>query len=424
MRVLHLTDLYAPVIGGLERHVETLSKALAQRGHSVAVATLDGERAPRFENADGVRIHRLRSISQRLPVHTEARQPFHPTFPDPGVMAGLRRVLAEERPDVVHAHSWIVYSFIPLRAWSKARLVVTLHSFSLVCAKQVYVHKGRPCSGPAYLKCIDCAADQYGRLKSLAVTTGLRLSRPLHEHVDRYLAVSSAVARVAAAKGARTREAVEVVPGFNPDDVLGEIASVERPSFLPKKDGYLLFVGALGPHKGLDVLLQAYAGLVDPVPLVVIGTRRHDTPHDVPAGVTVFRDVPHAQVMRAWAHCGVAVVPSVCQESFGMVAIEAMACGRPVVASDIGGLSDIVVDGKTGLLVPPGEVGMLRHALRTLLADSSLRARMGEAARARARLYTASAVVTRIEDVYMELVGDDRPRSRDGVPECILTRGP
>ena len=406
MRVLHLTDLYPPVIGGLERHVQLLSRELVRRGHDVAVATLAGDEAPAFEIDDGVRVHRLKGWTQRLGVHEEARRPFHPTFPDPGVMAGLRHVLARERPDVVHAHSWILYSFVPLKSWSGARLVVTLHNFGLVCAKQVYVHKGRPCSGPAYTKCIDCAGDQYGVAKSFGLATGLRVSSRLHDHVDKYLAVSSAVARVAAEWAPSARGRLEVVPAFNPDDVFDEAAQVARPSFLPPDDGYLLFVGALGPHKGLDLLFDAYAGLAERVPLVVIGTPRHDTPARFPRGVIVARDVPHPEVMRAWAGCAIAVVPSVCEEAFGTVAIEAMACGRPVVASDAGGLPDLVVDGETGLVVPRGDARALHDALRALLDDPARRRRMGEAGRRRSRLFTASTVAGRIEDVYSALLCD------------------
>jgi glycosyltransferase involved in cell wall biosynthesis len=83
----------------------------------------------------------------------------------------------------------------------------------------------------------------------------------------------------------------------------------------------------------------------------------------------------------------VAVVPSL-YEPFGLVALEALACGVPVIASAVGGLKEIVLDGESGLLVPPGDVSALARALRLLLTDDSLRMRLGVGARLRAREFS------------------------------------
>jgi glycosyltransferase involved in cell wall biosynthesis len=119
--------------------------------------------------------------------------------------------------------------------------------------------------------------------------------------------------------------------------------------------------------------------------------------------VTVARNAPHAQVMAAWSRCAVGVVPSIWPEPLSLAAVEAMACGRPVVASATGGLPDAVIHGETGLLVPAGDVSALREALCTLLSNPALCRRMGEAARRRARLFTASAITARIERVYADV---------------------
>jgi glycosyltransferase involved in cell wall biosynthesis len=229
--------------------------------------------------------------------------------------------------------------------------------------------------------------------------------------VDRYLAISEAVREASLSGTGQPPQDIEVVPTFIPDDVVEEGRRAGRPDFLPPHDDYILFVGALGAHKGLPVLLEAYQGLQEKAPLVVIGTDRHDTPERFPDGVTVVHNAPHAQVMAAWAHCLVGVVPSVWPEPFGQVAIEAQASGRPVVASAIGGLRDAVADGETGLLVPPGDAQGLREALCMLLRDPQLRARMGEAGRVRARRFMASAVTDRIEQIYAEVLAGQCPAS-------------
>jgi glycosyltransferase involved in cell wall biosynthesis len=400
-----VSDFYPPVIGGMERHVQTLSHELVRRGHDVAVATLWQDGSPAFERDQGVHVHRLSGLTRLLtPFYESKERHFHPTLPDPGIMAGLRRVIAQERPDIVHARGWMLYSHLPLKVWSKAKLVVTLHDFSLVCPTKTYVHDGRVCQGARFAKCVQCASAQYGTARACALTAGLHISSRLHKHVDRYIAISSAVRDASIAATGSPPQAVDVVPTFIPDGAVKQAATTERPSFLPGHDNYILFVGALGRHKGLNVLLDAYVGLHDPAPLIVIGTERSDTPAQFPVGVTVVRNAPHAQVMAAWAHAAVGVVPSVWPEPFGQVAIEAMACGRAVIASNIGGLRDAVIDGETGVMVPPGDVTALREALRMLMSDPARRARMGEAGRHRAQLFFASTVVPRIEQVYAQVL--------------------
>src|SRR5205809_3939099 len=130
MRILMVSDFYPPVIGGLERYVQLLAHELLRRGHQVSVATLRHEGAPAYELDAGVRVQRLAGWNRLLaPFYASSARPFHPTAPDPGVMAGLRRVVAHERPDIVHAHSWMLYSWLPLKQWSKAGLIVTLHDY-------------------------------------------------------------------------------------------------------------------------------------------------------------------------------------------------------------------------------------------------------------------------------------------------------
>ena len=411
MRVLMVTDFYPPIIGGLERYVQMLARELVRRGHSVAVATLWHEGSPAFEADEGVRVYRLIGWNKALtPFYEQRERHFHPTVPDPGVMAGLRRVLARERPDIVHAHGWMLYSFLPLKARGRAKLIVTLHDYGLICSKKTYLYQGRVCDGPAYAKCVACAGAQYGALKALALTTGLRAAGRLHGRVDRYVAVSRAVRQASLRGAGAPPRPIEVLPSFIPDNLLATMHEAVRPAFLPPDDDYILFVGVLGAFKGLHVLLEAYQGLEDVAPLVLIGTEHTDTPECFPAGVTVVRNAPHATVMAAWRHCALGVVPSLWPDPQPLVTLEAMAAGRPVVASAVGGLPDAVVDGETGVLVPPGNVEALREALRALLHDPERRARLGAAGRLRVRQFAASSVIERIEALYADVLsGSEQP---------------
>jgi glycosyltransferase involved in cell wall biosynthesis len=407
MRILMLSDFYPPSIGGIERHVQTLSRELVQRGHHVAVATLQHRGSPAFEDDEGVRIHRLAGWKQMLaPFYQDQKHPFHPPFPDPSVMASLRRVVKQERPDIVHAHKWILYSFIGLKAWSGAKLVVTLHDTSLICPTMTYLHNGQVCNGPSYLKCVRCASSHYGRGKGFLLSSGMKLSSYLHRYVDKYIAVSSAMRNASIRGTGYPPKPIEVVPTFISGMGEDEASHSKRPTFLPPKDNYILFVGRDSATKGIDVLLEAYAELSDLAPLVLMIAEPSNTRKRFPAGVIVACNVPHAQVMAGWKHCAVGVVPSILPDACPTVAMEAMAMERPVIGSRIGGLPDIIVDGKSGLLVEPGNVSALREALRALLVDPARRAQMGAIGRQRARLFTIGTIANQIEQIYMELLNN------------------
>jgi glycosyltransferase involved in cell wall biosynthesis len=140
-----------------------------------------------------------------------------------------------------------------------------------------------------------------------------------------------------------------------------------------KEPPFVLYSGRLSAEKGIRELVAAAAGLE----LTVAG----DGPlrADVPQALGF---VPREALQRLYGEAAVLACPSH-REGFGLACAEAMACGTPVVASAVGGLLDLVQDGETGLLVPPGDVAALRAALERLLADRGLRARLGTAARER-----------------------------------------
>ena len=146
----------------------------------------------------------------------------------------------------------------------------------------------------------------------------------------------------------------------------------------------MLFAGRLSPEKGILELVDAAREMK----LVVAG----DGPlRDRVPGALGF--VPHAELGPLYERAAVVACPSQ-REGFGVVCAEAMAYGRPVVASAVGGLLDLVVDGETGLLVPPRDVSALRSALERLLGDAELRRRLGTAARQRIQEHFAWPAVT------------------------------
>jgi starch synthase len=190
-----------------------------------------------------------------------------------------------------------------------------------------------------------------------------RLARAVLRRARGVIAVSTALAEEARTLGARE---VTVVPN-----------GVELPPEpgLEAGDPYVLFAGRLSAEKGVEELVAAADGLR----LVVAG----DGPlRGLVPGALGW--VPRPELERLLAGAAVVVCPSR-REGFGVACAEAMAYGRAVVASDVGGLRDLVRDGETGLLVPPQDPAELRAALDRLLDDPELRARLGAAAREHVR---------------------------------------
>jgi glycosyltransferase involved in cell wall biosynthesis len=209
------------------------------------------------------------------------------------------------------------------------------------------------------------------------------LARRILRSAAAVVTASSALAETARELGARD---VVVIPHGV------ELPASTEPEAAPP---HVLYVGRLSAEKGVQELARAATGLE----LVVAG----DGPlREVFPGALGF--VPHEQLGRLYGRAAVVACPSR-REGFGMACLEAMAHGRPVVASAVGGLRDLVADGETGLLVPPGDPAALRRAIQQLLGDAGLRRRMGAAARERAReRFSWEAHAEGMREVYAEAV--------------------
>jgi glycosyltransferase involved in cell wall biosynthesis len=410
MKILHLTDLFAPTIGGTETHVLSLVRERVRRGHEMSVATLvlrDGQPSDDVEDI-GFRVHRIAASFTRLSGGWAAveRSPYHPPFPDPVVAATLRRIIEREQPDAIHAHNWMIYSYLAFKAKRHPPVLWMQHDYSIACAKKTrrYASDDERCPGASPGRCVRCASGQYGAAKATAITLGLFASNAtLLRRVDAVVANSAPVA-LRAREATGLRGDVGVVSSFIEDGLAEKADSIPRPSYLPVADGYLLYVGGLGPHKGTRDLIDAYERLVAPPPLVVLGVPMDGQPQRWPAGTILRTHVAHDEVMAAFAHCAMGIVPSRWEEPFGFVALEANAVGRPVVATRVGGLASVVHDGVTGVLVEPRDPPSLAAAIQGLLDDPVRATAMGAAGRAHAAGYSVRLAAPRFDALLEELV--------------------
>lgn len=417
LRILIVSDHYPPFIGGAHRQTQLLSRTLLQRGHAVAVATVWQPGLPEVEDDAGVQVHRLKQVRAFLPTSARgAKQKHQPPFPDPITVLGLRRLINEFKPDVIHSYGWFSYSSALALVGKDIPLLISARDYAYSCATRTLVQNGvQICSGPAPLKCLQCAAHLYGKPKGYMAVAGVYTGRGLLKHkLSGIHSISTYVQEIVgrdfmpdSGRGPQDGVLEAIIPSFREDD-REETASVEPDiqKYLDKlpREPFILFVGALRLVKGLQQLLAAYETLDAPPPLVLIGTKESDTPREIPRGVVLLESFPHKAVMLAWHRALFGVIPSLWPEPLGSVVYEGMSRGKAMIGTTPGGHTDMIIDHETGLLVPQGDVDALANAMRELLDDPLLCKQLGEAARERAHQFTAAVVVPRFEQLYHQLV--------------------
>ncbi|HYH28072.1 MAG TPA: glycosyltransferase family 4 protein, partial [Actinomycetota bacterium] len=280
------------------------------------------------------------------------------------------RALARFSPDVVHVHEPLVPGPSMVATRDRAPVVATFHAY----------------------------ADRAALLSAAA---------PLLRRVWRRISVPVAVSEAARAFVAARfgDEGIRVVP----NGVEVELFAQSRPADLPPGRP-ILFVNRLDPRKGFVVMVEAFEKLAASHPgsiLVVAGDgpdRRAvgRLPSALRTRVVMLGSVPHEELPSFHAAAEVACAPAVGRESFGIVLVEAMASGLPVVASDIAGYREVVRHGVEGLLVRPRDPGELAGALARVMDDGVLAKRLGEAGRERAARYSWDRVTGEIEDLYRQ----------------------
>jgi len=321
---------------------------------------------------------------------------------------------------VIHLHN--LYSLAPeadrVLARSGRPVIQTVHDFSQLCPNAWLTHPdGTPCPGDAGARCFqhDCGQN-YPYDAKLVLIPRLRL-RLLRGFLSAAICPSRFLADLMARHGFT---GIRRIPYF-----------VDLERFRPADDerapDRLLYVGRLDPEKGVEYLLDAMAIIRREVPaatLTVVGDgSRADALRERTArlgltdAVTFVPRVPHEEVVRHYATATLKILPSIWAEQFGIVGLEAMAVGLPVVGFDVGGVSDWLADGETGCLVRPRDTEALAAQTIRLLRAPEERARMSERARDRAREFTRERNVDAVEALYGEVAGTARatePDAADG----------
>jgi phosphatidylinositol alpha-mannosyltransferase len=372
MRIALVSPYDFPYPGGVTQHIHYLDKHFRELGHQVKIIAPCGGEEP-GQLPDNVVVTTTRILS--IPFSgSKARIPY-----SPAVNWRVKRALHGEEFDIVHAHEPMTLP-VPIMALTHSRSVNvgTFHAYR--DSHLIY---------------------QYGR----------RIFQPFFDKLHGKIAVSEAARDTVARYFGG--EFVIIPNGIDVERFGGEhVQPVEQYA-----DGRpnILFVGRLEPRKGFRYLLRAFPFVKEEFPqarLIVVGAYRkkeiadflHYTRENHLTGVKFVGRVSDEDLPRYYRTCDVFCAPSTGFESFGIVLLEAMATGKPTVATNIPGYRDLLEDGKEGFLAEPKDERSLAAALIRILKEPATREEMGARGRAKAQRYSWRQVALQVLEYYEELL--------------------
>ena len=355
MRILHVHDI-PRFEGGVEQILFDTARGLAKQGWSQALLHSDDQK-------------------------TDAK--FLSAF---GFTGSHREIIMQYRPDAILMHKVADHEKVNMCS-RLAPTVHMVHDHDLVCPRR---HKYFPiskkvCTKPAgsacyqHLCCFQRSANNKYLPVSLSGTAGVKIMLSASKSVRSYIV------------GSRFMQSQLVMNGIEQDkiNIVNPVpAALTSPRYIPmQKSLEILFVGQVIRGKGVDLMLKALAKVAGPWNATIVGTGNHlaecrqlASKLKISDSVVFTGRVDHEKLESYYAAATLVVVPSRWPEPFGMVGIEAMARGRPVVAFDTGGIGDWLANGETGYLVKPDDKTGLAAAIQRLLDDPELARELGLAA--------------------------------------------
>lgn len=394
MKILFVNTLYTPhLVGGAERFVQSLAEDLVRVGHDAVVVSTTPQRGNRVRRVDGVKVYYIGLKNLYWPFGDKenytvlkplahALDTYHPW------MAGeVARILEAEQPDLVHTNNLQGFS---VSAWRRVKqlhlpLVHTLHDHYLLCPRGTMFRHGKNCE----TRCAECRLYALPRKRpTIQVGAVVGVSRfILERHLEFGYFADTPLK--------------EVIP--NSYQAKRAVPRSDAPS-LPIRFGYL---GLIHPDKGLEVLLEAATRLTEGSWALNIAGRGftaherhlHAKYGEIPA--IEFLGYVDSEVLLQ--QTDVLVVPSLLSETFGRVVIEAYAHGVPVIASNRGGIPELVEAGRTGYLVDPSHPNHLVTKMQWFIDDPAMVGNMREACLQEAKRFVPANVVERYLNLYHDV---------------------
>ncbi|MHA4809111.1 glycosyltransferase family 4 protein [Flavitalea flava] len=318
---------------------------------------------------------------------------------------GIKKALLKENPDIINIHN--LYPFISPAALFACKaagipIVMTVHNYRLVCPTGLFLRDGQPCE-----LCLQQGNEwgcvRYNCEKNLSKSFGYALrgyvARKIgayQKNVDRYVCLSSF----------QKKKLIEA--GFTAEKIMVIPNSVPVPPPYSETPGiYIAYVGRLSEEKGWD-LLMGIAGKNPELKIAVAGfIHEHTTSGAIPSNIHFAGYLDQTELMEFYRRARFLVIPSRCYEGFPLVALEAMAMGKPVIAPDHGGFTEIIGKGRhaLGCLFRPNDPLDLEAAILTLWKDENLIRELGKRCVERIHSFYSSEIIYRQwECLFLDLL--------------------
>ncbi|MBN2013936.1 MAG: glycosyltransferase family 4 protein [Candidatus Altiarchaeota archaeon] len=372
MRILFIHDNHKH-LGGAETYLFQLMKLLKGRGHSVYFFSIDKNVEARTEDIFVYKEKRKNRLAKHLSYY----------YLDWGIYKALKNWIKEIKPDVIHLQNIQKCPITLLLAATSSGIpvVYTVHDVGILCLTGLCIKpSGEVCGGGFGVKCV----------WSGCVSLKGYLYNFLPKIIKKYLIKNRIKLIISPSR------AFEKLLG---DDGYANVAHIKNFIDIQNCDvdqtkierGNVLFVGMLEQHKGVYPLMNAFSSVSNKIPsavLHIVGEGREKEGMTKKANELGFLEkvvfhgkIPKEELATFYQKANLVVFPSVCMENSPYVIREAMASGRPVVASNIGGIPELVVEGETGFLVSVRNPDELTEKILRLLSDWNLAKKMGENAR-------------------------------------------
>ncbi len=413
MEILFISEYFPPkIMGGGEINLSLLAQALAEEGNEVTVLTSFHPGLKEEEEIAGVKIYRrLKTGKNASSLFNNVQRSF--IFPR-SVVREVKKIVEEKSSNgdnfkIIH---FIGTSVIAAKQLSRLKmpLFATIESYPSLCPKGDRIYHGREecksaCSFRDFVRC-QKNSPEIGKMKN---QPWLKYNPFFHRYVYRYylklnealsychlIAISNYVQGLLAERGLKS----VVVP--NALDVEKfDLAAKKTPH--SKSKFKILYLGSLTRFKGPQVLLEAVKGLECRCDLYGEGVLKEELKKKIEEyhlDAEIHPPVPYEEIPRIYASFDLVVFPSTWPEPFGRIAIEAMAAGKPVIGSRIGGIKE-TIPAECGMLFSPGDERDLQGKIRSIVLEENLQKKMGEEGRKKVQeLYSKEKVVQTLVAFY------------------------